>query len=141
MLGVAVGYNNERGSMAENVPPVILVVDDDPGILETVVEVLELEGYRVLQARNGYEAFSHVLSAPPDLILLDLRMPVMHGWEFAQHFRERWGRTTPIVAMTADVNAAAATEYIIADAVLAKPFSLDTLTTMVANLLKRTPEA
>jgi CheY-like chemotaxis protein len=141
MLGVAAANNYERGSMAEQVPPIILVVDDDPDILGTVVEVLELEGYRVLQARNGYEAFAHVLNAPPDLILLDLRMPVMHGWEFAQHFRERWGRATPIVAMTADTNAAAATQYLTADAVLAKPFSLDTLTTLVANLLKRSPEA
>jgi CheY-like chemotaxis protein len=69
----------------------ILLVEDDPGIRETVKDLLELEGFRVHTAENGREAL-RVLDEnerPPCLILLDLMMPVMNGWEFLAVFHSR----------------------------------------------------
>jgi CheY-like chemotaxis protein len=62
----------------------ILVVDDDPGIRESLREVLEDEGYHVTCMANGQEALNHLKTASPRpcVILLDLMMPVMDGWQF-----------------------------------------------------------
>jgi CheY-like chemotaxis protein len=60
---------------------VVLVVDDDPSIRETVSDVLEDEGYRVVLAENGRRAMELLESTHPNLMLLDLMMPVMSGWE------------------------------------------------------------
>jgi CheY-like chemotaxis protein len=62
----------------------ILVVDDDPGIRESLREVLEDEGYHVTCMANGQEALDHLKAASPRpcVILLDLMMPVMDGWQF-----------------------------------------------------------
>ena len=68
---------------------VVLVVDDDPDILEALSEILEAEGFEIRRARNGKEALERLDSPRPQLILLDLMMPVMDGWEFAQQMRQR----------------------------------------------------
>jgi CheY-like chemotaxis protein len=60
----------------------LLVVDDDRDILDAMREVLQREGYRVLSAANGIEACTVLASESVDLILLDLLMPAMSGWEF-----------------------------------------------------------
>jgi two-component system, chemotaxis family, chemotaxis protein CheY len=56
--------------------PLVLVVDDDPDILEALSEILESEGYGVRKARNGQEALDRLNGIPPGLVLLDLMMPV-----------------------------------------------------------------
>src|SRR4051812_5907162 len=61
----------------------VLVVDDAPDILEAVVQILEFEGYVPRRAMNGSEALRLVEQAPPRIVLLDMRMPVMDGWSFA----------------------------------------------------------
>lgn len=62
----------------------ILIVEDDESIRETLQAVLELEGHEVITAENGREGLNMLASEPkPGLILLDLMMPVMNGWEFA----------------------------------------------------------
>lgn len=62
----------------------ILIVEDDESIRETLQAVLELEGHNVLAAENGQVGLNLLASHPkPSLILLDLMMPVMNGWEFA----------------------------------------------------------
>lgn len=71
--------------------PLVLVVDDDPDILEAICDVLEVEGYRVARARQGQEALERVGEERPRAILLDLMMPVMSGWEFLEHL-EREGK-------------------------------------------------
>jgi len=60
----------------------ILVVDDDDAIREALTDVLSLEGYSVVTAANGEEGIRRMKETHPDLILLDVRMPVMDGWEF-----------------------------------------------------------
>jgi CheY-like chemotaxis protein len=65
----------------------VLVIDDDSGIRETLRDLLELEGFRVNTARNGFEGLQRLQQAMPCLILLDLMMPVMNGWEFLKRLQ------------------------------------------------------
>ena len=107
--------------------PLILVVDDDPDILEAVCDILESEGYRVGRARNGVEALECIEAERPDLILLDLMMPVMDGAAFSRTFRARYpAARIPVVVITADANPDRAGE-VGADGFLAKPFDIEAL--------------
>jgi len=105
--------------------PSILVVEDDPDLLAIVEMILADAGYRVRTARDGRAALERVAEEMPALVLLDMRMPGMNGWEFAREFRARHGRAAPIVVVTAAENARARAEEIGADGWLAKPFELD----------------
>jgi len=104
----------------------ILVVDDEPDIRATVSAMLEIEGYAVAEAANGADALHAIAQRPPDLILLDMRMPVLDGWAFASELRRR-GHETPIVVMTAARDAARWATEIAAAAFLSKPFGYDDL--------------
>jgi two-component system, chemotaxis family, chemotaxis protein CheY len=117
----------------------VLVVDDDPSITDAVRDGLKFEGYRVATARNGAEAIEEVRSDPPTLILLDMRMPVMSGWEFAAQYRAG-GHEAPLVVMTAAANAKTWADEVQADAVLPKPFTLDDLFAAV-NQLRILPDS
>jgi two-component system chemotaxis response regulator CheY len=104
----------------------ILVVDDDPTILATVSEVLDMEGFAVITATNGAEALDAVDQAVPSLVLLDMRMPVLDGWGFMRAVRER-GLSLTVVVMTAAADARRWGREIGAQGVLAKPFDIDEL--------------
>jgi CheY-like chemotaxis protein len=108
----------------------VLVVDDEPAIRATVTAMLESEGYAVVQATNGAEALVAIESASPDVVLLDMRMPVLDGWGFAAELRRR-GHAVPIVVMTAARDAAHWAAEIAAAAFVAKPFGFDDLITAV----------
>jgi CheY-like chemotaxis protein len=101
----------------------ILVVDDDPSILDTVAELLDLEGYAVETASNGAEALDQLERTEPSLVLLDMRMPVMDGWSFVRTLKER-GRSLPILVMTAAQDARKWAEEVGAAGYVAKPFDL-----------------
>jgi two-component system chemotaxis response regulator CheY len=118
--------------------PPILVVDDDPAILATVCEALDLEGFPVVSATNGAEALDVVAGNLPSLVLLDMRMPVLDGWGFVRAARER-GLNLTIVVMTAASDAPRWAMEIGAHGVLAKPFELDELMNAVQQL--RPPQA
>jgi CheY-like chemotaxis protein len=119
--------------------PLVLVVDDDPDILEAICDILEVEHYRVARARNGAEALDRVEEEKPDAILLDLMMPVMDGVSFAQNLRERPQRDVPIVVISADGNPQRAAS-VGARAYLAKPFDIETLLAHVAAITRRGSE-
>jgi CheY-like chemotaxis protein len=104
----------------------ILVVDDEPGIRTTVSAMLEIEGFQVDQAANGADALARLANAMPDLIVLDMRMPVLDGWGFAAELRRR-GHEVPIVVMTAARDADRWAAEISAAATLSKPFRYDDL--------------
>lgn len=104
----------------------VLVVDDEPDIRATVSAMLEIEGYRVTEATNGADALAAVQREEPDLILLDMRMPVLDGWGFADELRRR-GIRIPIVVMTAARDASTWAAEIAASDYLAKPFGFDDL--------------
>ena len=80
----------------------ILVVDDNEDNREILVFRLQRLGFEVLVASNGKEAIETASQAKPDIILMDLRMPVMDGWEATRAIRQtEWGKDLPVVAITA----------------------------------------
>ena len=114
----------------------ILVVDDDETILGTVCDILEFEGYTTECAANGAEGLQVVERVRPKLVLLDMRMPVLNGWQFAQVLKER-GIRVPIVVMTASQDAQAWAKEIEASGYLPKPFDyLDLLAAVEAHMAR-----
>ncbi len=114
--------------------PLVLVVDDDPDILDAVCDILSGEGYRVARARHGAEALDRVEEERPSVILLDLMMPVMDGVAFARALRRRpRGDGIPIVVISADGNPHKAAS-VGASGFLAKPFDIDALLSQVAAM-------
>jgi two-component system, chemotaxis family, chemotaxis protein CheY len=111
----------------------ILVVDDDPYLCEIMTDVLETEGHEIRSASNGEEALARIRERKPHLVLLDLMMPVMNGWEVAAALRSNpeWA-DIPIVLITAahgsDSQKQQATG---ARAVISKPFDIDQLAQVV----------
>jgi len=116
--------------MATQARPV-LVVEDDTDLLGMVELVLQGAGYRVVTAAEGAEALQKVAAEMPAVILLDMKMPGMDGWEFARHFRARYDRQAPIVVLTAAENARQRAEEIGAEGYLGKPFEIDDLIAVV----------
>jgi CheY-like chemotaxis protein len=114
--------------------PSILVIDDDPAILDTLSDILVEEGYRVTTAQNGAEGLTAIDRALPQLVLLDMRMPVLDGWGFALMLRQR-GLRLPIVVMTAAQDARQWAQEIAADHYLAKPFDVDELLKIVEQII------
>jgi CheY-like chemotaxis protein len=85
-----------------NSPCSVLVVEDDPSSRRTLRQMLKKEGFEVAEAENGRVALEHVARSRPSVILLDLMMPEMDGFEFVAdlHSREEW-RDIPVVVLTA----------------------------------------
>ncbi len=114
--------------------PLVLVVDDDPDILDAICDILEAEGYRVSRARHGVEALAQIDSERPAVIRLDLMMPVMDGGAFARALRARPGDAqVPILVISADGNPARAAS-VGAQGYLAKPFDIEVLLASVAAM-------
>ncbi len=116
-----------EGHMGVSCSKHILVVDDAPPVLTTVVSILELEGYSVATAVNGRAALDEIAHRPPDLTFTDLRMPEMDGWAFVAASRALPGPHAPIICMTADEDPARCCRDINADGCLPKPFDLEDL--------------
>src|SRR5688572_23736737 len=100
--------------------PKVLVVDDERAITGFIRLVLEEDRYCVRTAVNGRDALHSIELEEPDVLLLDLSMPVMTGWELLEELRQRHMRI-PTVIMTAGYRAAVEAERNGADAYLAKP--------------------
>jgi DNA-binding response OmpR family regulator len=105
----------------------VLVVEDDQSIRELVVYALGDEGHEVDEATDGQSALDMIALRRPDVIVLDMKMPGMDGWQFARVYRERHGTETPIIVFTAAADAAARAAEVGAEAVVSKPFDLDAL--------------
>jgi CheY-like chemotaxis protein len=106
----------------------ILIIEDEKELLYPLKEFLELEGHSVLTAENGSLAMELLEKVEmPGLILLDMRMPVMSGWEFAAVFLAKYGKKAKIIVTTAAANAEQRAEDINADDWVEKPFNLDLL--------------
>ena len=119
----------------------ILVVDDEPKIVQMVRGYLEKEGYQVATAANGREALLVAREQLPDLIVLDLMMPELDGWGFMRHHRQE--RNTPIIMLTAridDVDRIVGLEMG-ADDYITKPFSPRELVARVKAVLRRAEPA
>ncbi len=112
----------------------VLVVDDDESIRELVALVLEDEGYQVATAADGAQALGQVETFHPDVVLLDLNMPVLDGWQTHGRLRQRLPQL-PVVFMTAGQHAAAEAARHQAAGALPKPFDLDVLIATVARFV------
>jgi len=111
----------------------ILVVDDDPSIRDVVASLLQMEGYDVLTASNGLEALRVIERQMPDLVVLDMRMPVMDGWTFVEKLHQR-GLDVPLLVLTATQDAHLWAEQVGAEDFLEKPFEITSLLESVERL-------
>lgn len=122
----------------------VLVVDDEPDLVELVSYNLELAGYRVISADNGFDAIRLVASQSPSIVVLDVMMPEISGTEVARRLRANpKTRDVPIVMLTAratesDQVAGLATG---ADDYVVKPFSMRVLLARIEAALRRAPGA
>ena len=117
--------------------PVVLVVDDDPSIRQLVADVLEIEGYTVVLAEDGFAALREVERSRPDCVVLDVMMPGMDGHEVLQRLRAAEASADlPVVMLTAAADDTQAwqawTEGV--DYFLAKPFDPGELRRYLAYL-------
>lgn len=115
----------------------ILVADDDPPILRLVRTKLQADGYGVVTAMNGQEAVDIFEAERPDIVILDLMMPVMDGFEAMQQIRQM--SNVPIIMLTARAGQADKIRGLDmgADDYVTKPFSPDELSARVAAVLRR----
>ena len=112
----------------------VLVVDDDRYLCELIVDVLEAEGHMARTAMNGEQALEQVRERKPELILLDLMMPVMNGWELAAALKANpeWS-DIPVVLITAHHDGESKRQETGAKAVITKPFDIDHLAEVVST--------
>lgn len=121
----------------------ILVVEDDRTIAELLRETLEIEGYRTVNALSGEEAIRYALREMPQLIILDIMLPKMNGYEVIQHLRAH-PKTVhiPIIALSARVTLADKVQAfeLGADSYLTKPFDTDELLARIRSQLRRSQQ-
>jgi len=128
-------------------PGKILVVDDDPDILDAVVMILESQGYEVITARDGIEGLATLKAESPDLMILDLMMPKMDGFAVCKELQDpRWAKykNTPILILTSVREEASRRRYELetgleldVDDYIEKPMSPDVLLQRVGTLIKK----
>jgi two-component system, chemotaxis family, chemotaxis protein CheY len=111
----------------------VLVVEDDDTILCALEIMLSENGYDVRTAPHGRAALDAITVQTPDVILLDMRMPVMDGWEFAEAYRQTPGPHAPIIVLTAATDPPGCAEQIHAADNLPKPFEMADLLSSVAR--------
>jgi len=117
----------------------VLVVDDDQGLLETLQELLETEGYAVTLAHDGLEALKTLETLTPAVILLDLRMPRMDGVNFVHELQRRARLLSLyIIVLTANLYARRTADEMGANDFLAKPFDINELLEKVEHALRQT---
>ena len=128
-------------------PGKILVVDDDPDILDAVTMILESQGYLVVTARDGIEGLATLKAERPDLMILDLMMPKMDGFAVCKELQDpRWSKfkDTPILILTSVREEASRRRYELetglelgVDDYLEKPMSPNVLIERVKTLIKK----
>jgi len=118
----------------------ILIVDDDYELSDGIRAVLENQGFRVLQARDGQQGKQMVYNHHPDLVILDMMMPRMGGYPVLEHFRDK-KEAPPIIMITANEGSRhkAYAEYLGVVDYIRKPFAMERLLESVHKGLSGTP--
>jgi DNA-binding response OmpR family regulator len=119
----------------------ILVVDDNRDIIELVQQVLRIEGHEVVIARDGLEALQQEATTQPDMVILDVNLPVLDGWEVCRRIKAR--RAVPVLLLTvraerADIERSRAAG---ADDHMLKPFEIGAFLKHIAAVAARTSAA
>jgi DNA-binding response OmpR family regulator len=132
-------------------PAKILVVDDDPDILEAISMILKSQGYEVVTAREGVEGLANLKAERPDLLVLDLLMPKMDGFAVCKELQDpRWAKykDIPILILTSVREEASRRRYELetgleldVDDYVEKPVAPDILLERVGRLIKRKKSA
>ncbi len=119
---------------------IILVADDDPEFVESIGNLLALHGYDIVVARNGREAVDRVLDTTPDILLLDLRLPLLHGLDVYLEL-ERLGRNLPTIIVTGyrddEAKAIRKLRSMAATDCLSKPVDPGALTRAIRNIQRK----
>lgn len=117
-------------------PRRILVVDDEPGIRETLVHLLRALGYDVIEAEGGRAGLARLAEGAVDLVLTDLGMPDVNGWDVARAVKARAWRV-PVVLVTGwgDDGPAPGADHSLVAAVLSKPFRVQDIMKVLAHAL------
>lgn len=113
----------------------ILITDDDPGIRRFLQRALVHQEYEVSTASNGREGLAAIEREPPDLLVLDLMMPIMDGWQVYRALENGDYPKFPIIVITAGERVHEAQKGLPKAHVLAKPFDLDEFLSLVQRLL------
>jgi DNA-binding response OmpR family regulator len=119
----------------------ILIVEDEPGILLSLKDELESEGYEVIPAEDGEKGLKAARDMMPDLIILDVMMPKLNGFEVCKQLRKE-GNRTPIIMLTVkdkEIDKVLGLE-LGADDYVTKPFSLREVVARVKAILRRTED-
>jgi DNA-binding response OmpR family regulator len=120
-------------------PKEILIVDDEPGVVVAIQFLMEQQGYHVLVAERGEDALDMIYKYKPDLVLLDIMLPGISGWEVCEIIRlDPDYRSVKIVFLTARGDEAEIARGLTlgADAYITKPFSNDQLIAKIKRLLE-----
>jgi CheY-like chemotaxis protein len=136
---------DERESSPTNQSParvsaLVLIVDDDTDLRKLTASLLACNGYGVIEAQHGRDGMTRLIQDTPDLVVLDLNMPVMDGWEFrAEQQRLRDGRlaSIPVLLLTSAEGARAHTATLKAVGLVEKPFDPERLLAALKTALGR----
>ena len=126
----------ERSGSAASAGPLVLIVDDDERLRQYVRANLELEGYSVREAGSAEDGLAALEEQAPDLILLDVMMPQVDGWEMLRRVQERHGiGSIPVIMFSGKVESASEAEARGAHGFIGKPFDPQQLIESTKQLL------
>ena len=120
-------------------PSIVLVVDDDANIRKMIVAALRRDGYEFREAGNGRDALELMRTSPPDVVVLDLMMPILSGWEvLEEREQEESLKRIPVILISAnrDPEVASAVDKGIC-AFLPKPFDIGALSALVQSCVSQ----
>ncbi|MDD5097862.1 MAG: response regulator [Candidatus Omnitrophica bacterium] len=119
-------------------PKKILIVDDEPDLLRVTTFRLKKAGYEISSATNGQEALDLIRANPPDLVLLDLRLPLIDGYEVCRQVKSDPGlKHVPVILFTASIghDISETVKKVMADDYVIKPFEPDDLLSKIKKLI------
>jgi len=123
--------------------PLVLIVDDFADNREMYSQFLEFSGFRVAEAQNGHEALEKAFALQPDLVVMDLSLPGLDGWEATRRLKsDERTRATPVIALTGHALAGHSKGAIDAgcDAFITKPCLPERLVQEIVSMLKGRPD-
>jgi CheY-like chemotaxis protein len=117
-----------RDWQKQGLRPRVLVIDDDDDVADVLRQALTEEGYAVATVPHGAAALEILRLHEPEVILLDLRMPLMDGWSFAERYRTATGRApAPLILISGVADIEIEARRVGADSYFRKPFDIDEL--------------